>query len=220
MKKFADNERLSLSALKQFVYCKRRFALMFSECEWGSNYKIVEGDILHERVDNPYFNEKRGDVHISRSVPIFSDSLNLYGIADIVEFIKDEQGVKISGKKGLWRLNPIEYKNGKPEKSNADNYQLCAQTMCLEEMFKTEIKYGAIFYGKIKRRVQVDFTDELRENVRGQVQKMHELLSRQEIPPKAEDQNCSLCSLIDVCMPNIFDKHKSSKEQILSSLRR
>ena len=220
MKKFDDFERLPLSALKQFVYCKRRFALMHIECEWDSNYKIAEGDILHQRVDDPFFNEKRGDVHISRSVPIFSNSLNLYGVADIVEFIKDEQGIRILGKKGLWRINPLEYKNGKPEKSNADNFQLCAQAMCLEEMFQTEIKCGDIFYGKIKRRVLIEFSKDLKEDVKIQVKNMQQLLLCQEVPFKAVDQNCNLCSLVNICMPDIYDKHKNTKEQISSLIRR
>lgn len=116
MKKFDEIERLPISSLKQFIYCQRRFALMYIECEWRSNYKIVEGDILHERVDDPFFNEKRKDIHVSRSVPVYSNDLNLYGVADIIEFIKDAQGIEIPGKKGLWKINPIEYKNGEPEK--------------------------------------------------------------------------------------------------------
>ena len=212
-------ERMPISSLKQFIYCQRRYALMYIDCEWGSNYKIVEGDILHQRVDDPLMNEKRGDVHISRSVPVFSDRLNLYGVADILEFIKDEEGIRISNKTCLWRINPIEYKNGKPEKSNSDNFQLCAQAMCLEEMFQMEINSGEIFYGKIKRRVSIKFTNELRSEVCVQIEHMHNLLLNQEIPPKPQNQNCSLCSLVDICMPGIFIKKKTFKDQIAGLMR-
>jgi len=220
MKKFDEIERMPISSLKQFVYCQRRYALMYIECEWGSNYKIVEGDILHERVDDPFFNEKRGNVHISRSVPIYSDSLNLYGVADIVEFIKDEHGIEISGKKGLWRINPVEYKNGKPEKSNSDNFQLCAQAMCLEEMFQTKIYTGDIYYGKIKRRIEIMFTEELRNDVKSQVENMIDLLLKQEIPSKPENQICNLCSLVDICIPEISVRiQKSFKNQVSSLMK-
>ena len=100
MKKSDEYDRMPISSLKQYIYCKRRFALMYINCEWGSNYKIVEGDILHSRVNDPFFNEKRGDVYISRSVPVYSEKLNLYGVADIVEFIRDVDGIKLPGKKG------------------------------------------------------------------------------------------------------------------------
>ncbi|MBK5244066.1 MAG: CRISPR-associated protein Cas4 [Eubacteriaceae bacterium] len=219
MKKFEEYDRLPLSALKQFIYCKKRFALMYLECEWGENYKIVEGDLLHKSVNDPTFNEKRRDVYVSRSVPVFSSQLNLYGVADIVEFINNDEGIKLPGKKGLWKINPVEYKNGKPEKSNADNYQLCAQAMCLEEMFQTEIKSGDIFYGKIKRRVTVDLTNELKESVKGHISNMSEILMTQVIPIKSEDQNCHLCSLIDVCIPTVFGKQKKFKDQISTQMR-
>ena len=219
MKEFDDIERLPLSALKQFRYCKRRFALMYIECEWSENYKIVEGDLLHQQVNDPHFNEKRGNVYISRSVPIFSNLLNLYGVADIVEFIKNDDGIKLPMKKGLWKINPIEYKNGKPEKSNADNYQLCAQAMCLEEMFQTEIKSGDIFYGKIRRRITIELTDVFKNQIKNEVKNMTAQLLSQKIPEKADDQNCSLCSLIDYCIPSTFNKHKKAKEQISAQIR-
>lgn len=210
---------MPLSAIKQFVYCQRRFALMYIECEWGSNYKIVEGDILHEKVDDAFFNEKRGDVHISRSVPIYSEELNIYGVADIVEFIKDSEGIRIPGKLGLWKINPLEYKNGKPEKSGADNFQLCAQAMCLEEMFKTRINSGDIYYGKIKRRVAVELTKEMKESVITQVDNMMKLIQSQKIPSKPINQNCNLCSLIDICMPEVISKQKDIKGQIANLMR-
>lgn len=214
MKKFDEDERLPISSLKQFIYCKRRFALMYLNCDWGENYKIAEGDLLHKRVDDPYFNEKRGDIHISRSVPVFSNSLNLYGVADILEFIKQEDGIELPDKKDRWRINLVEYKNGKPEKSNADNFQLCAQALCLEEMFQTTIESGDIFYGKIKRRVKVELTDNLKAQVSMQVGNMKTLLNNQKIPVRDEAQNCSLCSLLDVCIPSAFGKQKKAKEQI------
>jgi CRISPR-associated exonuclease Cas4 len=214
MKKCEDIERMPLSSLKQFVYCKRRFALMYIENEWGINYKIIEGDILHERVNDPFFNEKRGDVYISRSVPVYSDRLNLYGVADIVEFVKDQDGVEINGKRGLWRISPLEYKNGKPEKSGADNFQLCAQVMCLEEMFDTTINSGNIYYGQIKHRVKVEITKDMRNSVVSKVNQMMELLSNQTIPDIPFDQNCSLCSLIEVCLPKVVDMRKNLKSRI------
>lgn len=214
MKKFEEDERLPISALKQFIYCKRRFALMYINCDWGENYKIAEGDLLHKRVDDPYFNEKRGDVHTSRSVPVFSDRLNLYGVADIVEFIKNENGIELPNKKDRWQINLVEYKNGKPEKSNADNFQLCAQALCLEEMFHTTIENGDIFYGKIRRRVKVELTDNLKSQVRMQVDNMKALLKNQNIAVRDEAQNCSLCSLLDVCIPSAFGKQKKVQEQI------
>ena len=58
-----------------------------------------------------------------------------------------------------------EYKKGKPKLSEEDKLQLAAQTMCLEEMFCTEIPEGAIFYGETRRRETVAITEDLRDEV-------------------------------------------------------
>jgi len=187
---------------------------MFVDCEWGSNYKIVEGDILHEKVNDPFFNEKRGGKHISRSIPVYSDTLNLYGIADVVEFIKDDNGVEIGTKPGLWQINPVEYKNGKPEKSGADNLQLCAQALCLEEMFGAKIESGDIYYGKLRKRITIQFTNILRNQTICIINEINELLIKAEISPKPEGQVCSHCSLIDICIPAIYENKNSNRTRI------
>ena len=224
-----DAERIPISAIKQFAYCKRRFALMFIDREWESNYKIVEGDILHEKVDDPFIKESRGDLFRSRSVPVYSDCYNIQGICDIIEFIRSNDtssdtssnesnaGVKVGNKKGLWLINPIDYKNGKPEKSDADYYQLCAVALCLEEMFSTRIPSGDIYYGKLRRRVPVVFSDDLREKVAAAIEGISELLREQTIPSKAIDQNCSLCSLQNICMPGLFGRRGSVRKAVNGS---
>jgi CRISPR-associated exonuclease Cas4 len=220
LKNLEERERIPISAIKQYTYCRRRFALMYIDGEWGSNYKIVEGDILHTKVNDPFFNEKRGDRHISRSVPVFSDKLGIYGVADIVEFIRDDDGVKIGTKPDLWRINPVEYKNGKPEKSGADNYQLCAQALCMEEMFAAKIESGCIYYGRLRKRVDVRFTDELKEKTAIIINEIYNMLGSAKIPPRPEGQNCSLCSLVDICVPSIFDnksKHRARIERLVAN---
>lgn len=40
--------------------------------------------------------------------------------------------------------------------------QLCAQALCLEEMHNITVPEGALFYGEVRRRHQVEFDDTLR----------------------------------------------------------
>ena len=47
-----------------------------------------------------------------------------------------------------------------------DALQLCGQAMCLEEMLCCEIPEGALYYGEPRRRTEVVFTPELRQEVR------------------------------------------------------
>ena len=46
--------------------------------------------------------------------------------------------------------------------------------MCLEEMFSTEISEGAIFYGETRRRENVLFSQELRDEVKVLFDEMHQ----------------------------------------------
>ncbi|MEG2957302.1 MAG: CRISPR-associated protein Cas4 [Christensenellaceae bacterium] len=217
---FDDLERIPISAIKQYVYCKRRFALMFVDGEWGTNYKIVEGELLHSKVDDPFFNEKRGDIHISRSVPVFSKALNVYGIADLVEFIKADDGVRIKGKEGKWKINPIEYKNGKPEKSKAPNYQIGLVAMCLEEMLNTKIDTADVFYKRIRRRVKIDMTEELRSDIQTKLREMMAIMRTDSLPPMPENQICKLCSLADICLHDIFKTNSINRVAIAGLLKK
>ena len=87
------------------------------------------------------------------AMPLASHRLGVSGIADLVELHQE-------GKK--WHPFPVEYKRGRPKSHSADEVQLCAQAFCLEEMFKTKLSEGALFYGKTRRRTMVPFNDELR----------------------------------------------------------
>lgn len=56
----------------------------------------------------------------------------------------------------------MEYKRGKPKPHHADEVQLCAQAICLEEVFAVAVPEGALFYGTTRRRIAVRFDDDLR----------------------------------------------------------
>ena len=122
-------------------------------------------------------------------------------------------------KPGLWRINPVEYKNGKPEKSSADNFQLCAQALCLEEMFSAEIDAGDIYYGKLRKRVNVPLTKEFKRQTTDIISEINALLDNSAITPKPDNQNCSLCSLKNICVPAIFDSKSSNRIRIERELK-
>ena len=212
---------IPISMIKQYAYCPHRFSLMYLDNVWAENYKIVEGNITHKKVDNPFIKEKRKDTFYSRSVPVYSNELDLYGIVDIIEFTKseDDSAVKVKGKRGKWKINPIEYKNGKKEKSNADALQLCSQAICLEEMFDTKIEFGEIFYNKIKRKFKVEFDNKLRSQVLNIIGLINESILKNEIIPIREEQNCNLCSIRDNCLPFAY-RNKNLKEKLIELIKR
>lgn len=121
---YDDEDLLPLSGIQHFAYCERQWALIHIEKQWAENVRTVEGKQLHERVDDPYFNETRTNIKIVRSVPLVSRFLGLYGVADVIEYQQTSYP--------SFRI--VEYKRGKPKQDDRDEVQLCAQAICLEEM--------------------------------------------------------------------------------------
>ena len=122
---------------------------------------------------------------------------------DVVEFHRDEKGVSLSGYDGTWKPVPVEYKHGEPKENNADELQLCAQAICLEEMFQTNIDGGYLYYGQNRRRSHVEFTDGLREEVRKAATEMHDLFQRGYTPNVKPAKKCKACSLENLCVPRL-----------------
>lgn len=202
-----------LSGLNHFMFCRRRWALVHIEQLWKENEYTLDGHYMHERVHDASFTESRGSVLLSRGMPVRSATLNITGVCDMVELHKDPQGVPIQGREGTWRLYPIEYKRGKPNERGADEIQLCAQAMCLEEMFVTEIPEGAVFYGETHRRLPVVFTEELRQKVRASLEEMHGLFERGYTPRARMTRACRNCSMMELCQPGL-SKQMSASEYV------
>ena len=195
-----------LSGIQHFRFCPRQWALIHIEQQWADNRLTIEGQILHEHVDDPFYRQKCGDRITLRAVSIVSRELGLYGISDAIELLpslSDEDTIRHPKYFGLWKPVVVEYKHGKPKKNKEDEVQLAAQTMCLEEMYSIHIPYGVIFYGELRHRVEIDITESLKGIVRQCAIDMHEMF-RSGIVPRAEyGSQCKKCSLKDVCMPEI-----------------
>ena len=110
----------------------------------------AEGRLLHERADSGSV-ERRPDRRAERGIALRSLVLGVVGKAVWWEFV---------GRPA--RPVPVEYKRGKPKPHRADEVQLCAQAICLEEMFGAPVAEGALYYGAIRRRVAVAFDEGLR----------------------------------------------------------
>lgn len=200
---YRDEDLLPLSGIQHFVFCRRQWALIHLEQQWEENLRTAEGRLLHQRAHDATARERRGDTLILRSLPVVSRSLGLSGQCDVVEFYADPCGVPLQGEEGLWRPCPVEYKRGKPKEHQADELQLCAQAMCLEEMLCCAIPNGALFYGETRRRTAVAFTPELRQTVRDDADEMHQYACRGYTPRARPAKHCNACSLKELCLPRL-----------------
>lgn len=201
-----EDNYLMLSGIQHFQFCKRQWALIHIEQQWEENVRTMEGHYLHQKADQPFIREKRGNKLIVRAMPVKSNELKVTGICDVVEFIKNHNGVEINGIDGKYLAYPIEYKRGKPKVNGADVLQLTAQAMCLEEMLLCEINVGYIFYNEIKHRVEVPLTIDDKNRVRSIVAEMYDYYKRRHTPKVKEGLFCKSCSLQNVCLPKLMNK--------------
>jgi CRISPR-associated exonuclease Cas4 len=182
-----DDDALPISGLQHLAFCPRQWGLIHLEQVWVENLRTAEGRLLHERADLPG-ESRRAAVRTVRGMWLRSERLRLTGRADIVEFGPAPY--------------PVEYKRGKSKPNDCDTVQLCAQALCLEEMLQATIKVGAIFYGSPRRRLEVEFTPQLRCSTEELAATMHRLYRSGVTPAAAPGPHCSSCSLVDVCLPN------------------
>lgn len=183
------DDPIPISALQHYVYCPRQCALIYLEQDWDDNLFTERGNRAHQNVDIPEGMVREG-IHVERALPLWSERLGLVGKADVVEFI---DGVPY----------PVEHKVGSRWAKKADEAQLCAQGLCLEEMFQVAVSEGALFYKTSRRRREVAFSLELRMEVLAVVSAVRMLLRQTRLPPPVADARCPNCSLIDTCMPEI-----------------
>ncbi len=176
-----------ISSLSQYLYCKRRCALIHVEGLFVENAYTLEGRFLHSRVDQQGVHHRRG-TRLAFSVPLASKALGLLGIADMVEFS--------SGKSF-----PVEYKRGKLKRCDNVDVQLCGQAICLEEQLGVEVSEGAVYYAGSRRRRRVLFDRALREKTRMTTEAVQAQLRDGHVPAAALTPRCRGCSLQEVCLP-------------------
>lgn len=195
-------EPIYLSRLQHYLYCPRQFALIELENIWIENQFTAEGQVLHQRV-NQADQQKRGAVRTARALRLANAELRIEGVADVVEYHQQADGTKIPF--------PIEYKRGKPKAHRADEVQLCAQALCLEEMHGVAVPEGALFYGEVRRRHPVIFDAELRNLTLQTIIACRDIVQT-NITPHAiyQARKCNGCSLIDQCHPKDFGKSASA----------
>jgi CRISPR-associated exonuclease Cas4 len=190
----AEDEPIPLSAVQHAVYCLRQAALIHIERLWAENRFTAEGDVLHAVADKGGSRRSRG-VRRVLALPLSSRRLNLTGVADVVEFLPGPAGREVPF--------PVEHKRGKPKLHRADEVQLCAQGLCLEEMTGNPVPEGALYYAQTRRRVTVPFDAGLRALAEATVADLSRIIARRETPPPTPHRSrCRACSLVELCRPD------------------
>lgn len=217
------NETVNIRAIQHFMYCKRRWGLLEINGDWAENAFVVKADIMHEHVhDGSHnFSDKNKIVRSSEAVYNDSEEYDLYGIADCVEFVKDNNGVEIKGLKGLYSVKLVEYKPKAPDGCGyreTDAIQVFAQKICADFVWGCKSE-GYIYYSDIRKRIKLPFDDaaeyekydkKLKELLYG----MRRFLTENKIPEREKGQKCSGCSMKELCFS------KTSEYSVKSEIER
>lgn len=194
----ADADPIPLSALQHHLFCPRQSALIHLERVWVENALTAEGRLAHEKVHAPK-GERRPGVRLVTGMPLRSAALGLAGVADVVE-------LRVDGKGGVVPF-PVEHKRGQPKAHRADEVQLCAQALCLEEMLGVPVPTGALFYGRTRRRQEVAFDGQLRDLTRRVAAEVRAMLASGRTPAARYDAaRCDSCSLQELCRPKALQR--------------
>ena len=207
LKEWREEEVVMISALEHYSYCPRQCALIHVEQVFDENLYTLRGHRIHERAHEPDSALEEG-VRVERGLSLFSERLGLVGKADVVEFGSD--GTPF----------PVEYKSGARRQKRHDDIQLCAQAMCLEEMFGRDVPRGAVYHYASRRRREAVFDGELRSLAEETVRAVRRMLLDADVPPPVADARCPKCSLFDACMPFTLVGFEKGAEARLYDLRR
>lgn len=185
-------EYISFRSLQHYLYCPHRWGLMEIDRAWAENVYVVKANALHERVHSGENYSLRGKTTYT-DVDLWDDELGLIGKTDCME--ESEDGLCI-----------IEYKPTKPKTGfirHDDAMQLFVQKLCADAIFKTNCT-AQIYYADVKRRFKVSFDSSFASELSAILKEMRQYIALGEIPPIRKKQNCSGCSMRDMCMPQVM----------------
>ena len=201
----SHGEMIPISSLNALEYCPRSFYYQFVQGEMLVNEFVLEGTLAHQRVHQAgTHTTAEGEMQTTR-LYLYSEALRLTGFADVIE---ERAGM----------LVPVEYKHGQQGQWLNDHIQLCAQALCLEERQpgKPLIPYGYIYYVGSRRRVQVQFTQQLRTRTKAAIARALQVAALETPPPPLSGKlvaRCPNCSLLPLCLPEEVRLLRSKKEK-------
>lgn len=197
-----EEDYLLLSQLTHAGYCLRRAALVMNEQLWNESVDTVKGRQEHMKVHDRRM-ERRGNEIKLYEHEVISHDLMIRGKCDCIEAVRDDCGCRVPFSNFPVLLKPVEFKHGRVREEEEYDMQLCAQAMCLEEMYKTNIEEGDIFYVSSHKRHTVLLTEELRQKTKDIIKALQKICSEYSVPPAEYGVKCKKCSLAELCMPKM-----------------
>ncbi|MDD6485109.1 MAG: CRISPR-associated protein Cas4 [Clostridiales bacterium] len=197
---------INIRSIQHYMYCPRRFGLLEINKDWAENVFVVKANLMHERVHSGSHDYRSAKKIEMSSVAVYNDELDLYGVTDCIEFEKSSAGNEIEGLEGKYKVHIIEYKPKQPmsgEIRETDAIQVFAQMLCADYVWNCKSD-GYVYYADTRKRVKLPLREEFDRYyalLKELMQNMKNCMESGVIPPRVKGQNCSGCSVKDVCMP-------------------
>lgn len=179
---------LPISLVAEYTFCPRSAWLAYVAGQFTPNEFTVEGKLLHRRAHQPSGPSEK--TKRWRKVAVWSERYGIYGYADVVEKVGTS-------------FIPVEYKRGKAFLSWSDRVHLALIALCLEEMLKTSIPKGYLFYFGSRRRVEVELGPDLRRGAIRAVQMVREMVAQGTPPPAQLRAKCRGCAQAPGCLADL-----------------
>jgi CRISPR-associated exonuclease Cas4 len=184
---------------------------------WTENQFTAEGNIIHEKAHSG-IDDNSADRRTIRSAYIKSEKFGLFGQTDIIELIRTNElaanSIVLPGVNGNWFPFVVEYKRGAAISVEAYHVQVCAQVMCLEEMWNISIPESYIYFYQHRHRQNIQIGNELRNETINAIEQVHELFRLGATPKAVYGKKCIKCSLIDLCLPLQTGQNDQSESYI------
>jgi CRISPR-associated exonuclease Cas4 len=183
--------KLPLSFVAEYAYCPRSayYLLVDAPRSRGENEYIVEGRVIHEKVDAGYVRH-RGAKDVHASVSVHSDRYGLNGRVDVVEFADDA-------------IIPVEFKRGTSRINHFHEIQLALMGLCLREMYPDrKVDQAAVFFAADRVRREIPLTLELLDEAAGialDVQSKTQKILQPRAFPAVLDDRCKGCCFYELC---------------------
>ena len=81
-------------------------------------------------------------------------------------------------------------------------------------MILSSASKGALWYMQTRHRFPVVFSDDLRTQTLATIVAVRELLNSGQTPPPDYGKHCKVCSLVEICQPELLGKRDRSVKYV------
>ncbi len=194
--------------LNEIQYCERLYYIMHVQGIFEESADTVEGSAQHRRAENRMRKGTIAPTEMWGAAPLSlhlgDDHLNIVGKLDTVA-LENDQWVPVEGKHSSAPDGGQSFRVESYDLQGTawpnDQIQLCAQGILLRRNgYSTD--FGYLYYRGNKKKVRIDFTDDLVQLTTDYIRKAQELMSKPIPKPLKDSNKCFRCSLNYVCLPD------------------